>query len=75
MRDFYRNRYEAGLTPAEALRRAQVALAGDQTVGRAMTTTRTLIDPDEEPDRGPYPGTSHPFYWAPYILMGEATDP
>jgi CHAT domain-containing protein len=75
MHDFYRNRYEAGLAPAEALRRAQVALAGDKTAARAMTTTRTLIDPDEEPDRGPYPGTSHPFYWAPYILMGEATDP
>jgi hypothetical protein len=33
---------------------------------------RSLIDPADEPaDRGAYPGTSHPFYWAPYILMGE----
>jgi CHAT domain-containing protein len=75
MRDFYRNRYEAGLAPAEALRRAQAALARDTTATRASTTTRTLVDPDEEPDRSPYPGTSHPFYWAPYILIGDATDP
>jgi CHAT domain-containing protein len=72
MRAFYRNRYEAGLTAPEALRRAQLdAMRGRAPV--AQDVTRGLVDPDDE-QAGRGFGTSHPFYWAPYILMGEATD-
>jgi CHAT domain-containing protein len=72
MRSFYRNRYVAGLAAPEALRRAQL----DVMRGRApvaQDVTRGLIDPDDE-QAGRVLGSSHPFYWAPYILMGEATD-
>src|SRR5262249_31582455 len=72
MRAFYRNRYVGGLAAPEALRRAQLdAMRGRTAV--AQDVVRGLIDPDDEGnDRGS--GTDHPFYWAPYILMGEATD-
>ena len=75
MRAFYHNRYEAGLEPAEALRRAQLGLLADALEIYPQAETRGLVDPDEEiSDREAYPGTSHPFYWAPYILMGELHD-
>jgi len=41
---------DATLGRAEALRRAQLALAGDKD-------------------------TSHPFYWAPFVLVGDGGDP
>jgi CHAT domain-containing protein/tetratricopeptide (TPR) repeat protein len=70
MRQFYRLTYEAGLRPARALRRAQLALLGDAGSLPRAGPTRSLIDPDDEPaGHAAYPGTSHPFYWAPYILM------
>ena len=72
MRAFYRNRYESGLDPPEALRRAQMSLLADALDTLPRTETRGLVDPEEEiGDSEAYPGTSHPFYWAPYILMGE----
>jgi CHAT domain-containing protein len=72
MRGFYRNQFEAALAAPEALRRAQLALIGDRSASHGELVMRSLIDPADEPaDHGPYPGTSHPFYWAPYILMGE----
>jgi CHAT domain-containing protein len=75
MRSFYRNQFEAALAAPEALRRAQLALIGDRSASHGELVMRSLIDPADEPaDRGPYPGTSHPFYWAPYILMGETAD-
>jgi CHAT domain-containing protein/tetratricopeptide (TPR) repeat protein len=75
MRAFYYNCYEIGLHPAEALRRAQVGLLTDAFIVDRSTVTRSLIDPDEEvPDGEPYPAASHPFYWAPYILMGETPE-
>jgi CHAT domain-containing protein/tetratricopeptide (TPR) repeat protein len=76
MRGFYRNHYEAGLAPPEALRRAQLALLSDRLDRPAQAATRSLVDPDDEDeDRAVDAGTRHPFYWAPYILMGEAADP
>jgi CHAT domain-containing protein len=70
MRQFYRLTYEAGLRPARALRHAQLALLGDAGSLPRAGPARSLIDPDDEPaGDDAYPGTSHPFYWAPYILM------
>jgi CHAT domain-containing protein len=72
MREFYRLTYEAGVKPAQALRRAQLALLDGGTPGRRPGRTRSLVDPDDvRPDSDPYPGASHPFYWAPYVLMEE----
>jgi CHAT domain-containing protein len=72
MGGFYRNRYEAALAPPEALRRAQLDVLRDRSASRPGEATRGLVDPDEDTERGL--DTSHPFYWAAYILMGEATD-
>jgi CHAT domain-containing protein len=75
MRAFYYNCYEIGLNPPEALRSAQLGLLTGALKFDRATVTRNLIDPDEEaPDSQPYPGASHPFYWAPYILMGETPE-
>jgi CHAT domain-containing protein len=72
MRGFYRNQFEAALAAPEALRRAQLALIGDCSASPGELVTRSLVDPADEPaDHGPFPGTSHPFYWAPYILLGD----
>jgi CHAT domain-containing protein len=76
MRQFYRLTYQAGLRPAQALRLAQLALLGDAASRGRPAPTRSLVDPDEEQgDEDAYAGTSHPFYWAPYILMQETARP
>jgi CHAT domain-containing protein/tetratricopeptide (TPR) repeat protein len=73
MRSFYRNQFEAALAPPEALRRAQLDLLYGHRDGVPRGTTRGLVDPDEDTDPGS--STAHPFYWAPYILIGEASNP
>jgi len=77
MRAFYRNRYRSKLAPPEALRRAQLDLLGGAVKSPAQTQTRALVDPDED-RTDTKPDARHPFYWAPYILMGafaEARQP
>jgi CHAT domain-containing protein len=74
MRAFYRNRYRAKLKPAEALRRAQLDLLRGAIDLPANTPTRALVDPDED-QTAVKADTGHPFYWAPYILMGSFSEP
>jgi CHAT domain-containing protein/tetratricopeptide (TPR) repeat protein len=74
MRAFYRNRYRAKLNPAEALRRAQLDLLRGAIDLPADTSTRALVDPDED-ETAAKADTGHPFYWAPYILMGSLSEP
>ena len=72
MRDFYRNQFEVMLAPAQSLRQAQLALLRNSSPAPALAETRGLVDPDAETDRGvEAPATAHPFFWAPYILLGE----
>ena len=71
MTAFYTALEQEGMTKAEALRAAQVALirnqaaeiggerAGAPPVAREGTVTATA------------PGYSHPYYWAPFILIGN----
>ncbi|MBK7237490.1 MAG: CHAT domain-containing protein [Sterolibacteriaceae bacterium] len=79
MQEFYRLRQSAPqLTKAEALRQAQLELlngavkpaasdtargARPLSVGTQTTAPAYVADPDK-----PY---AHPFYWAPFILMGN----
>jgi CHAT domain-containing protein/tetratricopeptide (TPR) repeat protein len=72
MRSFYRNQFEAALAPPEALRRAQLDLLHDIGGNSAQGAARGLVDPDE--DATGSSGTAHPFFWAPYILIGEANE-
>ncbi len=74
MHAFYRNRYRAKLAPAEALRRAQLDLLRDAIDPPANMSMRALVDPDED-QTAAKANTGHPFYWAPYILMGAFSEP
>jgi CHAT domain-containing protein len=74
MHAFYRNRYRAKLAPAEALRRAQLDVLRGAADPPTNTSTRALVDPDED-QTAAKTDTGHPFYWAPYILMGAFSEP
>jgi CHAT domain-containing protein len=77
MRTFYRNRYVAGLALPDALRRAQLSLLSGAIRSDPWVQTRGLLFPEEEAEqmeggaRKSRAGPDHPFYWAPYILMGD----
>jgi CHAT domain-containing protein/tetratricopeptide (TPR) repeat protein len=80
MQSLYRIRQEQKLTKAEALQEAQVMfIRGDglSAKGRVDTKRARVIHTDKKspeksrftPDpKAPY---SHPYYWAPFILMGN----
>jgi CHAT domain-containing protein len=75
MADFYSLRYRESLNKAEALRKAQLNLMRNVTIS-ANTTPRgvpapfgSLATPTAEPWTGE--GFSHPYYWAPFVLMGN----
>jgi CHAT domain-containing protein/tetratricopeptide (TPR) repeat protein len=70
MRAFYSNRYEGGLALPEALRRAQMGLLRGEIEPDPLPIPRGVIDPDE-PDTRTSVDARHPFYWAPYVLMGD----
>lgn len=62
-----------GLTVAEALQQAQVAMITDMpTSTRQQQKGTIIVDPSsrERPDNS-FPGYSHPYYWAPFILIGN----
>ncbi|MDR1312331.1 MAG: CHAT domain-containing protein [Deltaproteobacteria bacterium] len=80
MREFYRLRYTEGLDKAEALRRSQLSVMRDLTaepsprrgipldVGGAAAPSGTAAAP---PPAWDGKGFSHPYFWAPYVLMGD----
>ena len=72
MKEFYRLREEKNMTKAEALRQAQLTLlqgeVGEENkepADEARGSERTRFVKDAQ---RPY---SHPYYWAPFILMGN----
>ncbi|GAB6037046.1 hypothetical protein JCM15519_16050 [Fundidesulfovibrio butyratiphilus] len=76
MRELYRLRQEDHLSKAEALRRAQLEMIqgggtsrrGDADRGQAVAVAASA--PASTPQAA-FPGYSHPYYWAPFILMGN----
>ena len=78
MQNLYRLRQEKGLTKADALREAQLALISGKHALPAISKkpsisgsagTGTADAPAFTPDPArPY---AHPYYWAPFILMGN----
>jgi CHAT domain-containing protein/tetratricopeptide (TPR) repeat protein len=68
MRMFYRNLYNSGMPLPDALRLAQSSmLASEIQAGAEDLVARGFIDP-EIADLRTEP--VHPYYWAPYLLMG-----
>jgi CHAT domain-containing protein len=65
---------QAGYPKAEALRRSQQALiANDLALVGGEGEVRAIARPTAlAGDRAsPLPGYSHPYYWAPFILIGN----
>jgi CHAT domain-containing protein/Tfp pilus assembly protein PilF len=69
MEQFYRRRH-AGLTKAEALRETQRAFLR-QEVTPATDASRGVVLAPQGRCAGAAPGYAHPFYWAPFVLMGN----
>jgi CHAT domain-containing protein/tetratricopeptide (TPR) repeat protein len=67
MPEMYRLREENKLSKAEALRRAQVEFIGGRPStdkpGSRRATKRAIAQPE--------PPFAHPYFWAPFILMGN----
>ncbi|PNW31403.1 UNVERIFIED_CONTAM: hypothetical protein BEN50_02830 [Euhalothece sp. KZN 001] len=68
---FYEQLQESELSIAEALQQAQIALINnDETV--ITTLNRGLgVESTDEASNVPETGYSHPFYWSPFILIGN----
>lgn len=81
MQNFYRLREEKKLTKAEALRQAQlVLLNGNAKVGAGETAPeasgergidRPKLKTAAAMPQNPNAPYAHPYYWAPFILMGN----
>jgi CHAT domain-containing protein len=76
MQELYRSRQEKHLTKAEALRDSQLALIngthklpkGLKALPAANNTSKTNAPTFTPNPAKPY---AHPYYWAPFILMGN----
>jgi CHAT domain-containing protein len=69
MRDFYKRRQE-GATKIEALRQAQLGMLnrGNNPIGQHTTRSADNVYRFEVDRDKPY---AHPYYWAPFILIGN----
>jgi CHAT domain-containing protein len=66
MKEFYSQREKRNLTKAEAVRQAQIRfIKGDLTIRNCR---KAGTQPTEQADES---GFKLPFYWAPFILMGN----
>jgi CHAT domain-containing protein len=80
MQQFYGQREEQKLTKVEALRQAQLSLLTGRVKGDSTGRSRAAIRLKETPlitaNAKPFPTDpdkpyAHPYYWAPFILMGN----
>lgn len=71
MADFYQGLIEAKLDKAQALRRAQIAMLRGVPAPTVDLTARGAAGLDEPVDQQQLITSRHPYYWSPYILMGN----
>ena len=73
MNSFYKALQQGKMTKAEALRQAQIALIGSTNPSSRQTRGSSIEI--EAVNSGVAPGSvnrlSHPYYWAPFILIGN----
>ncbi|MCP3730174.1 CHAT domain-containing protein [Sphingomonas sp. MG17] len=69
MQRFYAIHAQGGVSKAEALRRAQIALMAAQ--GKAGDDRGTPRAPQGAATGPAVTGYAHPFYWAPFMLLGN----
>ena len=72
MRRFYELREAKKITKAEALQGAQLELASGTLGAKNLPAGQRGVK-RLEPTAGPaaLPGWTHPYYWAPFILLGN----
>ncbi|GAB6037950.1 hypothetical protein JCM15519_25090 [Fundidesulfovibrio butyratiphilus] len=79
---FYELRQKQGLSRAQALRKAQMSLLegtarpnpNGPARGQAIHTSSASMKKQKkwlDIKPGEYPGYTHPYYWAPFVLMGN----
>ena len=69
MQRFYAIHAKGDTSKAEALRQAQIALMGAQG---GTGADRGRLKPQPGKPKGPaVTGYAHPFYWAPFTLLGN----
>jgi CHAT domain-containing protein len=74
MADFYKRWAEGGgkVMKVEALRQAQLDLLGGRLTPQANAGGRGLVSEVNAPSKQPVrTGYTHPYYWAPFVLMGN----
>lgn len=68
MQQFYKN-LKSGMSRAKALQQAQIALLHSETEGSSQPTRGGIIAPASP--KSTLNKFSDPFYWAPFILIGD----
>jgi CHAT domain-containing protein len=73
--DAFYSALENGLSESEALRRSQQALITSDTSvlagERGNTATIEIVDQRTGEPLSNSPDLAHPYYWAPFILIGN----
>ena len=73
MQQFYKNLATGKLTKAEALRQAQLSLLQRKVTAEDAVNRATLIPKvNPQPRQNLNADFSHPYYWAPFILIGNS---
>jgi CHAT domain-containing protein len=73
MRYFYQNLATGKITKTEALRQAQLTMiAGNQQNSDTKDRSSLILTPGKSGESAPISrNLSHPYYWAPFILIGN----